>query len=300
MKTESINYKGWTDCVRITNDVIEMIVTKQVGPRIIRFGFVGGKNLFYESPDQVGTTGGNAWKIYGGHRLWSAPEDKESTYIADNSPIQHECGINYARFAAPVEAAGIQKVIEISLTDEPNRVILNHKMINRGISDLYLAPWAISVMRAAGVAIIPHNLGLPDQLQPTHSIAIWNYTRLTDPRLVFSDHFIFVRQDPAIARALKIGVNNRCGWAGYAVSDMLFVKRFRWDSDITYPDLNCNFESFTNDEILEMESLGAVKRLQPGESAEHQEEWELYADVPMPSSEEEVQRYILPIVENSK
>jgi hypothetical protein len=189
-------------------------------------------------------------------------------------------------------------VIEISFDDMAHRAILNHKMINHGKSAIVLAPWAISMMRAGGTAILPHNLDLPYQLQPTHSIAMWNYTRFTDPRLFLGDHFILVRQDPTILRALKIGVNNRYGWAGYAINNMLFVKRFAWDSDYNFPDMNSNFESYTNGEMLEMESLGALSRLEPGESVEHREEWEIFADVPMPATDEEVQRYILPVIGN--
>jgi len=298
MKTEPIHYKGWKDCIRITNDVIEMIVTTQVGPRIVRFGFVGGENLFYENSDQVGTTGGDTWKLYGGHRLWRSPEVTESTYIADNFPIQFECTSVYARFIAPVEQDGIQKVIEISFSGEPHHASLKHKMINQGKSAITLAPWAISVMHAGGTAILPHNLDLPDQLQPTHSIAMWNYTRLTDPRLLLGDHFILVMQDPTISRALKIGLNNRSGWAGYAVDNMLFVKRFLWAPDVHFPDMNCNFESYTNGEMLEMESLGALTRLEPGETVEHREEWGIFADVPLPSTDEDVQRIILPVIGN--
>ena len=50
-KTE---YKGWKNCYRVTNGEVELIVTGDVGPRIIRFGFVGGQNLFKEYSEQLG------------------------------------------------------------------------------------------------------------------------------------------------------------------------------------------------------------------------------------------------------
>ncbi len=65
-------YKGWQNCYRMTNGQIELIATTDVGPRIIRFAFVGEDNIFGENPDQVGKTGGEEWRIYGGHRLWHA------------------------------------------------------------------------------------------------------------------------------------------------------------------------------------------------------------------------------------
>ena len=37
---ERVEYGGWANCYRLHNDVVELIVTADVGPRIIRFGFV--------------------------------------------------------------------------------------------------------------------------------------------------------------------------------------------------------------------------------------------------------------------
>ena len=59
VKVDKIEYKGWKNCYRVTNGEIELIVTGDVGPRVIRFGFVGGQNLFKEFPDELGKAGKN-------------------------------------------------------------------------------------------------------------------------------------------------------------------------------------------------------------------------------------------------
>ena len=86
---DKVSYGGWPNCVKLSNDQIELIATTDVGPRIIRFGYVGGQNLFTECKDQLGKTGGDKWRSYGGHRLWHGPEDPQRTYYPDNSPIEH-------------------------------------------------------------------------------------------------------------------------------------------------------------------------------------------------------------------
>jgi len=48
VRVEKVEYKGWHNCYRVTNGEVELIVTGDVGPRVIRFGFVGGQNLFKE------------------------------------------------------------------------------------------------------------------------------------------------------------------------------------------------------------------------------------------------------------
>lgn len=57
---------------------------------------------------------------------------------------------------------------------------------------------------------------------------------------------------------------------------MCFLKRYAWDPKATYPDGGCNFETFSNMKMLELESLGAVISLGLGKSVEHTERWELH------------------------
>jgi hypothetical protein len=56
----------------------------------------------------------------------------------------------------------------------------------------------------------------------------------------------------------------------------LFVKRFPYEKGKPYPDQGCNFETFTNPDMLEVESLGPLVRLEPGAAVELTEHWELY------------------------
>lgn len=67
-------YAGWPNCYRMTNGQVELIVTTDVGPRVIRYGFAGGQNIFKEFQEQLGKSGETAWQARGGHRLWIAPE----------------------------------------------------------------------------------------------------------------------------------------------------------------------------------------------------------------------------------
>lgn len=87
---EKTKYKGWENCVRVSNGRVELVVTTDIGPRIIRYGFVGKENEFCEVKSQLGLIGGDEWRIYGGHRLWHSPEDEKRTYEPDNGPVGWE------------------------------------------------------------------------------------------------------------------------------------------------------------------------------------------------------------------
>jgi len=60
------------------------------------------------------------------------------------------------------------------------------------------------------------------------------------------------------------------------LGDSLFIKTFDHAPGGHYPDGGCNFETFTNSEMLEVESLGELVTLQPGESTTHFENWYLF------------------------
>src|SRR5688572_6636888 len=89
MEIETISYQGWENCYRLNNGTLEVIVTADVGPRIIHFGFIGGENVFKQFPDDMGQKGGNEYRFYGGHRIWHAPENRPRTYAPDNDPVDH-------------------------------------------------------------------------------------------------------------------------------------------------------------------------------------------------------------------
>src|ERR1041384_8610119 len=99
---QRVSYDGWPNCVRLTNGQVELIVTTDVGPRVIRFGFVGGQNLFKEFKDQVGKTGGDEWRGYGGHRLWDAPGAAPPPPFPPNVPGKDAWGGKTLKLNPPI------------------------------------------------------------------------------------------------------------------------------------------------------------------------------------------------------
>src|ERR1051325_1020763 len=114
IKTEKMNYKGWPNSYRVTNGEIELVVTSDVGPRIIRYGFVQGQNLLKEFADQLGKSGEKDFQLRGGDRVWKAPEDAVATWAPDNVPVNVEITRNGVIATAPVEPlTGLQKQIAV-------------------------------------------------------------------------------------------------------------------------------------------------------------------------------------------
>jgi hypothetical protein len=286
---ERISYRQWENAYRLSNASVELVVLADVGPRVISYGFTGGDNIFHTVPEQAGLTGGAEFRLYGGHRLWVWPE-VERTYFPDNAPVTVSEDGDEVRFSASLESAfpgsNLQKELEIRLDESGTRVQVRHRITNRDARPTELAPWAPTMMRAGGRAILP----LPpraamdkDHFQSVGPLALWSFTDLADPRWLLGTEFIQLQQQPNPEGRFPeqmTGIFNPAGWGAYFSEGLLFVKRAPLSPGGEYPDFGCNFEVFTNPDFLELESLGPKVRLAPGESTTHTEIWTLFRDVP--------------------
>lgn len=300
LRVEKIEYGGWPNCYRISNGQAELIVTGDVGPRVLRYGFVGGQNLFKEFPDQLGVSGEPDFRARGGHRLWKAPEDLATTWAADNYPVEIRMHADGLIAVAPVEAAsGLQKKIEVRLAPTGSSVMLTHRIINRSAHDQTFAPWALTVMAPGGIAIagFPPRAAYPENLLPTNPIVLWAYTDLSDARWSLMRKYISLRQDTAGSKPQKIGLFSEHTWACYLLNNEMFLKRAEADASATYPDFGCSLEMFTNHEFLELEALGEMRTLRPGEEVEHAERWSLHRNVGLSEiTDDAIDRVVLPLV----
>ncbi len=134
-------------------------------------------------------------------------------------------------------------------------------------------------------------------LAATNPLVMWAYTDLSDKRWKFTQKYLMLRQDPGIADAQKLGLFNPNTWVAYVRNGEAFVKQARADPEKTYPDFGCAFETFTNNEFLEIETLSPLTKVLPGGSAEHVEHWSLYRGVRLADfTDAELDRVILPML----
>jgi hypothetical protein len=300
VKVEKTTYKGWPNCYRVTNGEVELIVTADIGPRVMRYGFVGGQNLFKEFTEQLGKSGEKEFQLRGGHRVWKAPEDAVATWAPDNAPVQVTATATGVVGLEPLEpSTGLQKEIAVEMSPTGSRVIVTHRIHNRSLFPLEFAPWALTMMSPGGTAItgFPPRGKHPQVLAATNPLVMWAYTDLSDPRWRFTKKYMTLRQDPSVSEPQKLGHFNPKTWAAYLLNGELFLKQTDADPSKTYPDFGCSFETFTNADFLEMETLGPMTRIQPGGSVEHIERWSLHRGVRIGNiSDPELDRAIAPLL----
>ena len=297
---EKVAYAGLPDCYKLSNGTVELIVTTMVGPRIIRYAFCDEENILGEVPDAVVETELGHWKPVGGHRLWAAPEANPRSYAPDSFAVMFEIeGSNAIRLTARIEAAtGIQKEMRVLLDAEGTGVEVQHTITNRNLWAIETAPWALTIMNGGGEAIFPQEpyRAWSEYLLPARPLVLWHYTDLSDPRWTFSRKYIRLRSDETLIEPQKIGLLNKQGWAAYLRRQTLFVKRAGYTEGAAYPDYNCNFQTYTAGALIEVESLAPLKRLEPGESANHTERWFLFRGISAGATEESLDAALNPLL----
>ncbi|HVF88694.1 MAG TPA: hypothetical protein VNH22_01430, partial [Blastocatellia bacterium] len=176
---EKISYLNLPNCYRLSNEEIEVIVTTDIGPRIIRYGFIGRQNMLGELPEAANDPDLGRWKPWGGHRLWAAPEAMPRTYAPDNTPIEHEIlGQNSIKLMQPTEpSTGLRKEITVTIEAGSTAVLIHHRITNENLWAIELAPWAITIMNGGGEVILPQEPYLPhsEYLLPARPLVLWHY-----------------------------------------------------------------------------------------------------------------------------
>ena len=291
---------GWARCARINNSHAELLVTLDVGPRVLSCKLADGENLLWVDDAEAGKIGEPTYQVRGGHRLWASPETDE-TYAPDNGPVDFQpLGSAAASFANPASATSpIRKELVISLGTAQSVVTLRHRLTNEGTEPKTIASWALTIMAHGGYEIIPQPpLGEHGkEFLPNRVIVPWTYTDFSDARWKFGKRF-FLLTPRSGAPPTKLGFAQRSGWAGWVREKTLFLKVFDFEQDAHYPDFGCNFETFSKSDFLELESLSPLKTLQTGESVGHTETWHLFAgeSAPDPADENALDRWLAPFL----
>lgn len=252
----------------IVSEEVKVLVTTQVGPRVISLRFKGGENLFYEMKEE----GGGDYRHYGGHRLWTTPEDISYTYHVENSPvIKDQSGWYYS---SP-DPRGIQKSFKIEEVQGGFRV--SHRLVNAGSSEVLTSPWGITMLRGGGYGFFPDEPPKAhgsNSFLPVRSLALWSYTKMNDPRLTFGDGITRVEHRAGLG-PFKIGAYVSLGWGGYYRQGVVFLKVFNGAED-SYPDRGSNFEIYTDENLLETETTGTMRLLKSGDLHTCSEIWQIF------------------------
>lgn len=284
--TEIEEFKDYGKCLSISNGVIEAYVTLDIGPRIIKFGYIDGQNIMCSNRKAFGAKddkeftdyfGENrAWENLGGHRIWISPEAYPETYYPDMEPVKYEVTDNGVVFTPnPETENGVQKTLTVHMDGDDANMQVTMQVKNIGKTAKTFAVWGLSVCDKGGTLIIPMNTN-DTGLLANRIISVWPYTNMNDNRIYWGDKYVTLRQDENAKKPIKLGFDLNCGTAYYVLGEDIFIKKYdTLHPNAAYPDGGCSFETYTNNAMIEVESLGELKTVKPGETSFNTESWSL-------------------------
>ena len=263
----------WGDVLWLTNGEIEIGVALEFGIRIVHLSLKDMENLYYVQPNDLSDnfTSGD-WRVYGGHRLWMAPESQES-YCPDNNPVHYEIGEDAITITQSVDPwLHIEKKIAITFLEDGG-VQLTHTIVNCSDKPITCASWGVNTLDGGGVATI--NFTGERGFNPKRVVSLWGLTNLHDPRIRFESDSVTATHMADVPEYFKIGLYVNPGKAVLKNKGQQLTITFDAEPMERYMDGGCNFELYLCKQFMELETLGLQTEMGPGENATHRETWHL-------------------------
>ena len=242
------------------------------GPRIVGFGLAGEQNLLAETPDVRWDSGHGVFELVGGHRLWFAPETPDCS-VPDSAGLEVAAIPGGVSLTGMVESpTGLRKTLDIVLEPGVAAASIRHVLRNAGDRILNISPWPITQLRLGGVAVVELPLASVEHgMTPNQLVVLWPYASWVDERFHLGERAMTVRATPG--DPFKVGCLSATGLVGYRLEDMMFVLGIDAAADRPRADMGCNVEIYSDRGTIELETLGPLVRLAPGDTAVHVERW---------------------------
>jgi hypothetical protein len=275
MRIREIVFQGHA-AFEVVERGVRMVVVHDVGPRIAWFGHA--TNLLFWDDDEKHRRG--EWKLYGGHRLWltrPGADESEETYVPDNGACLVRKTPHSIQVTTPLGVSMIERSLKVDLIDGAFRI--THRIRNRGDMLWSGGAWALTCTQP--VRRTRYRIPLGD------STAAWEATTLVIPTRWGGSHtsrladpqFAFAR-DALVVRPSGIEGKRMLG-APAGVLEMtdhrgMFRKHAPYVPHARYP-LATNVALYIgpNNFMVELETMGPLRTLAPGESLFHVETWTL-------------------------
>jgi hypothetical protein len=302
-QVQKISYRGYTDCYKIANDSVEVIIVAQSGARVLRYA-LNGVNMIFEDPAIDGKTltdflsktfapDGGRFDFRGAANLgnnrdtlWVGPYTTEITgeySVKMTSMVDHNMGINISR--------------EFSLDPASSRLKIRQIMTNKSTINRTWYFWGRTFSPYGGKVVIPVNPNSKFQSK-------WGYyegstfisTNASDSNVQIIDSLFTLRAEHTAARK-RYAMDAKQGWILYGNNAVLFMMKFEIDLSKSYlTESGETIIIFTDGErLVELEPTSPAKLMVPGDSLVFKEEWWLfsYPDATINLNPNEAARYAL-------
>lgn len=260
----TIPYAGWKNCLYISNTVFDAVITCDVGPRIIRYGKVGGPNLLWINEFTAGQTQETkTWRAYGGHSF-DAIVSNEPYLVPENQPVPYELDDDSVLFA-PVIQGDLTKTMKIRMCRRGGLEII-HTVTNTGKQPVNLALNGNTLLHTGGIACLPGQI----------------LSGSKRSELMSGQFFSMHQQNLCSCDEYNLQFCSSDLWCAYFTQGSLFIMT----SPKQIIDNKCNLSWEVTPNRICMSTRSQEATLNNNESLTHTEVWNIFPDLPQPASED--------------
>ena len=268
---KEINYKKYGKCLSIKNNIVEIIITLEFGPRVVFWGYINGNNLLCEKDYNM-----NLNQQFG-HYLWFSPRTTQKKYNDIISPVLYTILPDSINFTFTSEYNNkIELSMDVILATDVADVMIIHRAKNIAKETLSISLSAYTCLDDNGILILPQNTDIINNNIPNRCISLWSYSKINDNRVIYGDKYITIFHDTNLNDEFKIGINNKKGWACYYKNDLVFVKRYVHNQGARYPDFGCSMEAYCNSSDIVVNSISPFYITENNETLKHVENWSIF------------------------
>jgi len=278
LTTDFIDYFGYRNCIRLDNRHTRVILLPHSGGRVLSYT-LDGIDALYENPEQQGWTYSPDKPIIEpcAGRFDIGPET-----IIPRHPLLwlgpwtgEIIGEGIARLTSLVdENIGTQLVRTFELSALSSRLRCTQTIVNVSDRETRWCHWSRTFAQGGGICIVPlsRHSRFPRSYLRYEPDAVMNFLP-EDPAIRIREGCLEVTGPPLHS---KLGLDSYAGWLAYLMRNgLIFLKGYPAFPGRLYNEMAGLTLSiwYPKSAMCELEPIGPMERLAPGESASFTETW---------------------------
>jgi hypothetical protein len=280
-ETRISSYQGWPGCVTLSNGLVRAVLVPQVG-RVLHFSLKGMPNVLWENAEAWGKlqsadsdATGN-YVNFGGAKLWVAPQSKWGAlwtvwpphYALDSGPCRTAIAKDGSVLLEGLPSATARVRMDRRASLRGNSAQFVYTMSNVSDTPVEWGIWMVANVKPGGRTFIPF----------VDAPGLWSGEK--DRKI--PDSLNWKRLGGVLCMDFKEGKEGSKifslspeGWMAYVVEGQAFFITYAPDPGAVQPEGEAPTEIFRGKEFVELEHVGPLARLAPGEKTVLTERWHL-------------------------
>ncbi|MCC4211260.1 hypothetical protein [Leeuwenhoekiella parthenopeia] len=281
-RAQYISAYEYEGCILLENKNTRVILNPNLGGSVLEYS-LHGKNILFENPKHDG----RIWK--GGEERFEVPGGRMDVGPEKTTPFRASffnkwqakiTGKLSATMTSPIDTVlGLKLIREFILDSESSRLTCTQTIENTGNIPQAYAHWSRTLAKGGGICLIPiaQNKRLPQGYALYRDQQTIDFNPVPEKNIRKRNGILEILGPTSVP---KFAIESDAGWIAYIhQNDLLFIKTFPVYPDKLYGDMLSNQVSiwYYKNEKCEIEPLGPLEVIKPGQRISFTETWDLLA-----------------------